>query len=386
MALTEIVGPDLPTSDGTGPTERVPEPAIAEPSEDFTPQPPEGEQDDEKFTVGAPETQPKEDEPPEPGAEPKPSRKARRTQRYDELQQRASAAETAAQEAVARAARAEGMLQAYQQISQQQQAPQPESKDPEEEAYEQATSIAMQMDNLNRAMQARAAANEGKLDPAYEAEYTKKYNKLQFEYHRTIAKAVQPQPQAPPADQVRTETIRAQIESQFPDIVHNPNAGQYAHGEFQRLVALGHPNSMQTLQWAWNAARAQFAPRQPGNGRQQPSPPSPPSVQPPQYVPQMPPTAYPQPPPGPQAPTPYYPAPPPSYMPHGAGGRMVGAPPGSGGADASGPVEVRMTPDMKKMADHAFSHIQDKRQRYQYYVNAVVKPHLIRMRQAGGGQ
>ena len=388
MSLKEVVGPDLPTSDGTAPAEppqqRAPEPAITEPAEGFTPEPPEGGADDDKFTVGAPETPPKDDDPPEPGEPAKPTRKARRTQRYDELQQRATAAETAAQEANARAARMEGMLQAFQTMQQQPQQSQDPPKNPEDEAYEAATAIADQMDNLTRSMQSRMD-KDGKLDPKYEAEYRKQYNKLQFDYHRAVAKSVQPQPQGQQSpEQARGEAIRAQIEAQFPDVVNHPQAGQFARGQYDQLTAMGHPPGMQTLQWAWHAARAQFG---------QAPPPQPNGQSHPQLPPQQYPQAAPPPPPPPQyggypqagyPPPNGYPPPPPSYMPPGAAGRMVGAPPGSGNPDAAGPVEVRMTPDMKKMADHAFGHIKDPKQRYQYYVNNVVKPHLIRMRQTQG--
>ena len=388
--LKEVTGPDLPTSDGTEPAQmpqqRAPEPAITEPSEPFVPQPAEGGEDADKFTVGDPETPSKDDDTGDP-PEPKPSRRARRTQRYDELQQRASAAETAAQEANARAARMEGMLQAYQTLQQQQQqqaAPRQEPKDPEEEAFREANAIADQMENLSNSMQSKLD-DKGKLPPEYEAKYRKEYNKLQFQYHKAVAKSMQPQTpaQAPTGGDMRAEARKAQIEAQFPDVVYNPQASQYAQGEYNRLVALGHPaESMQTLQWAWHAARAQFG-QQPQAGQQpqgngQPHP----QMQPVQY-PQYPQAAPPPPPPAPPG-VPYYPAPPQSYMPPGAGTRMVGAPQGSGGQSGGGPVEVKMTPDMKKMADHAFGHIKDPKQRYQYYVNNVVKPHLIRMKQMEG--
>lgn len=59
-------------------------------------------------------------------------------------------------------------------------------------------------------------------------------------------------------EQAHRESVARQLREEHQDVYANEKAVQYAQGEYQRLQALGHPDSKKTHDMAMDAAREQF--------------------------------------------------------------------------------------------------------------------------------
>jgi hypothetical protein len=116
------------------------------------------------------------------------------------------------------------------------------------------------------------------------------------------------------------DVMRASIRARHEDVYAKPQAVQYAEGEFRKLRAMGKPDNADTLDAAMNAARRAF-------GMSKEPPPS--DVQ---------------------------------------KSRFAGSPRGNA-APGREPGVVRMTPELRRMANAKYSHVKDEEQRYKLWAN-----------------
>lgn len=144
---------------------------------------------------------------------------------------------------------------------------------------------------------------------------------------RRAARAAAPDPR-----QTAAHAIRARLQANNADVYGNQNALMYARGVYQQLLAEGHPDSEQLHDLAMDRARSKF-----GMQRRDPRPPS-----------------------------------------EGTRTRHAGQPRVGSGRPTSGggKPRIRMTTEMKEMADIVLGHIKDPRERYQKWANGPGKRHL----------
>lgn len=116
------------------------------------------------------------------------------------------------------------------------------------------------------------------------------------------------------------EVMRTAIRTRHEDVYQKPQAVAYAEGEFRKLRAMGKPDSAETLDVAMNAARRAF-------GLSKEPPPS-----------------------------------------EAQKARFAGSPRGQG-APGKEPGVVRMTPELRRMANAKYSHVKDEEQRYKLWAN-----------------
>lgn len=126
--------------------------------------------------------------------------------------------------------------------------------------------------------------------------------------------------QAAMAQQTGAAVMRANIRTRHEDVYAKPQAVAYAEGEFRKLRATGKPDSQETLDLAMNAARRAF-------GLSKEPPPS--DVQ---------------------------------------KSRFTGSPRGQA-VPGREPGVVRMTPELRRMANAKYSHVKDEEARYKLWAN-----------------
>ena len=351
--LTEVDGPEMPTADGTGPSEPT-EPAMIPAGTPTRITEPDDE--GETLTLGAEVETPEEGEPQD---EPKKStRKRKRNERYDSMERRMQEAERRAADAEARMNQLQGFVQAQQHPPA---PPEPQTKPDEDPLESELDAIYFQRLQISEQVAERTKA--GQLPASERDELIKKDRALERKYFRKLAESTRA-PEPPPSDgqEAYRAAVRAQVDVHFPDVVSNPQAHQYAQAMYQAKTATGRPGDMATLFEAMNEARAHFS----GNGYQQPGGyPQYPQNQPPPPPPQMRP-------------------PPQGYLPPGAQARTTGAPRGAGAGGGGGPPQFQMTKDHKKMADLMYPTLPPA-QRYQEYTNKVAMEYLRRTGQVGSG-
>jgi hypothetical protein len=123
------------------------------------------------------------------------------------------------------------------------------------------------------------------------------------------------------AQQTAQDVMRAAIRARNADVYAKPAAVLYAEGEFRKLRAMGKPDSQETLDMAMGAARRAF-----GMTKE--------------------------------------PAPTESQR-----ARFAGPPRGQTSASGNGGGTIRMTPELRRMANAKYSHIKDEEKRYKMWAN-----------------
>jgi hypothetical protein len=270
---------------------------------------------------------------------PSPSRQERRRARFNDVKERAERAEREAEEAKRRLNDLEQrasqypdprQLQAY--LLGNQRGNQPDPIDAElKNVYQQQTQLA---DVWN------ARRSAGNLTPAEQNEMIERARDLDEKRvdllnRRTLMRTGVGQVDP---DAIHKQVLHAQIRQRHGDVYANQRQLQYADGEYQRLRALGEPDSMDTLDRAMDAARKRFG--QQAKYTRHREPPS-----------------------------------------SSERARFTGTTSGGGGnKPASERKTLKLTPELKQMADAALSHIKDERARYQQFANTVGKKMLARQR------
>ncbi|MDR5684507.1 MAG: hypothetical protein QN163_10885 [Armatimonadota bacterium] len=177
-----------------------------------------------------------------------------------------------------------------------------------------------------------AKARDGELSAERLREIAKEANEIEDQKYEVRAELRERRREleAPRPDPMRqqVERIRARMEVKYADVMDNPRALRYARGEYERMVARGAGETVETAERAFEAARAEFSPQ-----RQ--------TANPAKYT--------------------------------GAGG--------SGGGGAAPTQTFTMTANHIKMADAAYPHISDPTERYRTYAKA-----LLKRRQSRAGQ
>lgn len=151
-------------------------------------------------------------------------------------------------------------------------------------------------------------------------EYQRLSAKIERQRIEMTAERLMEKRMAAQAQRTSQEVMRAQIRTRHGDVYEKPAAVAYAEGEFRKLRATGKPDSQETLDLAMNAARRAF-------GLSKEPPPS--DVQ---------------------------------------KSRFAGSPRGQA-APGREPGVVRMTPELRRMANAKYSHVKDEEARYKLWAN-----------------
>lgn len=158
--------------------------------------------------------------------------------------------------------------------------------------------------------------------------YAKTIRAIDKEKVRVTTEAIVAQRMAEVQATTQGEVIKAQIRQQYADVYGNPNAVQYAEGEYRKLVASGHKGGPDTLDRAMKEARHAFRMTR---------------------------------------------EPPPSATQRA---RFAGPPRGRGGPGGAEPESIKMTPELRRMANAAFSHVPDQNKRYELWAKGPGKAML----------
>jgi hypothetical protein len=150
-------------------------------------------------------------------------------------------------------------------------------------------------------------------------EYTKLSARIERQRIEMTAERMLERRSGVDAQRTTQNVMRAAIRARHSDVYQKPAAVAYAEGEFRKLVATGRADSQETLELAMNAARRAF-----GLGKE----------------------------PGPT---------------EAQRSRFAGPPRGQ--SSVREPGVVRMTPELRRMANAKYSHVKDEEKRYKLWAN-----------------
>lgn len=176
-------------------------------------------------------------------------------------------------------------------------------------------------DEHNAAYQAMIAKQKaGTLTEADKTAYKKTSAKIERQRIEMAAERLVERRMAGNVQETAVEVTRAAIRNQYSDVYSNPRAVQYAEGEYRKAIALGKKDGRETLDEAMNSARRAFRmAREPAPSESQRS-------------------------------------------------RFSGAPRGRSGGERE-PQTVRMTPELRSMANAKYSHLKNEDDRYKAWAN-----------------
>lgn len=151
-------------------------------------------------------------------------------------------------------------------------------------------------------------------------EYAKLSARIERQRVEMVAERLIERRQGAQSAQTANDVMRAAIRARHQDVYSNPKAVLYAEGEFRKLRALGKADSRDTLDEAMNSARRAFR----MGGQPEPS--------------------------------------------ASQRSKFAGAPRGYGGGERE-PGVVKMTAELRRMANAKYSHIKDEEKRYKLWAN-----------------
>ncbi len=220
---------------------------------------------------------------------------------------------------------------------QQSQAPAPQlaSQAPTGDPYKEKLDELMgRRTDLHSAYQARMQNTQSPPSKEEEEGFLKKARDLEVEQQETIAEKV--------ASKYRQPQQSAQdlaIQARHADVISSPRARSYADGEYRKLMALGESPSMELMDKVMDQARGAFGIGSRKNGS----------------------------PPDPQQQVRY----------HAGGAARAGEIPDEN------PKKIRMTKELRRMADHSYAHIKDEQERYKKWANEIGPGYLEREKEVG---
>lgn len=191
-----------------------------------------------------------------------------------------------------------------------------EADDGEEEFETRYADLQKQHTDAYRALVAKGH----QVTQADKDEYQKLSAKIERQRIEMTAERLIEKRQAYQSQRTTSDVMRAAIRTRHEDVYQKPAAVAYAEGEFRKLRATGKPDSAETLDLAMNAARRAFGlSKEPAPTETQKS-------------------------------------------------RFTGSPRGQA-APGREPGVVRMTPELRRMANAKYSHVKSEEERYKLWAN-----------------
>lgn len=293
--------------------------ASKEESEDPKPKKPESQDDDDDDVEF-------EDDGDDGDIPNEPTRKEKKRARYREQQERAERAERAYEQAMANQ---QALMQ--QLIASQQPRDPVQQEKPFEEQYRSAE-LALVRFRQDYSRRANEYAQAGQQMPEAELmEYIDRQRELEWNKQAVMSRRyietnnLLPQQSDPRQQQAQMEL--AVLRAQYADVTQNQQAALYTDYAYKRLRAEGKPDTIETARLAFEEARKTVL-------KKTPAAPRPTEAQRSRYT-----------------------------------GQPNGAAPARGGEEG-GPKVIKMTKEMRRMADAAFSHIKDDKKRWKAWYEA----------------